>query len=700
MSENMPESNRLHFGAAYYPEQWPEERWPEDIRLMREAGVSVVRMAEFAWSTMEPAEGEFHFEWLDRVIELLAANNIKTVLGTPTAAPPAWLVQHYPETVAVEETGLKVQFGNRCHYCVNSPEFHAIVQRTVSAMAEHFGHNPHVIGWQLDNEYGRVCYCEKCQGQFREYLAQQYGTLEVLNQRWTTAYWSQTYSAWEQIPIPIGNHNPGLMLEFKRFVTQSYKRFQKVQLDALRPHLNEGVWVTHNFMGWFEGFDHYEMSQDLDMASWDWYIGIGHNDHLRTNAIHDLTRGFKRRNFWVMETQPASVNWSGINNVLNPGEARSMAWQAVAHGADGLLYWQWRSALGGQEQYHGSLVDQSGQPRPFYKEAQQIGNEFAAVSPVVAGSAPKASVAMLNDYDSRWSIQWQRHHRDFDYVRHFNHYYRPLAARNVAVDILSAQSITSYDEIKKYRLIIAPALLIVSQQLADALKTYVSIGGHLVLTARTGMKDRYNALLPMRQPGLLTKIAGVEVEEYYALQDAVPVKGNWFEGRSEIWAERLKILNTSYCLYVAKYGKSNAWLDGQIGITINPIIRGFVYYVGAYLDPAAQDAMLGRFLQTAMVGGPFAAPEGVEVATRVKPDGSDVFFVINHKNEEVNVTVPWPAMDHISASPVEGALHLPPYGVAVLTKTPLPAVPPAMPPTAPPDVPLVIPPTELPAGGG
>ena len=209
-----------------------------------------------------------------------------------------------------------------------------------------------------------------------------------------------------------------------------------------------------------------------------------------------------------------------------------MAWQGVAHGADGILYWQWRSALGGQEQYHGTLVDQSGQPRPFYEEVQQLGKEFAAVSKLIAGSVPKARVAMLNSYESRWSIQWQRHHRDFDYVQHFNHYYRPLAEMNIPVDILPADHITDENELSPYKLIFAPALLIITDKLAEALKTFVSRGGLLVLTIRSGMKDSYNALLPMRQPGLLRELAGVEVEDFYALDEPVPVKGPWLNGQS------------------------------------------------------------------------------------------------------------------------------------------------------------------------
>jgi beta-galactosidase len=668
MTETTPKKPRLHLGAAYYPEHWPEERWPEDIRLMKEAGLTVVRMAEFAWSTMETAPGEFHFEWLDRVIEQLAANGIQTVLGTPTAAPPAWLVEQDPDMLAVEETGRRVQFGNRCHYCVTSPEFHAATRRIVKAMAEHFGQNPNVIGWQLDNEYNRVCYCERCQKQFQDFLAERYGSLDELNKAWSTAYWSQTYSKWSQIPIPIGPHNPGLMLDFKRFVTAAYRKFQGIQLEELRPHLPEGVWVTHNFMGWYDGFDHYDMAADLDMASWDWYIGTGHNDYLNTGAIHDLTRGFKQRNFWVMETQPGNVNWSPLNNSLNKGEAHAMAWEAVAHGADAVLYWQWRSALGGQEQYHGTLVDQAGKPRPFYEEVQQLGKEFALASDVVAGKGRKARVAMLYDYESRWSVQWQKHQGDFDYVKHFLSYYRPLAARNVPVDIISAKAITDVSQIRGYRMVIAPAMVIIDEKMAEAFKAYVKYGGHLVFTTRCAMKDRNNALLPERQPAFLKEMAGIEVEDYYALDAPIPVKGNWFEGTAKIWAERLKPNNPTFTPSIARYGKANGWLDEQSGITVNGTGSGLFYYVGMILDDAAQDLLLDRFLRNAGISAPVPAPAGVEVQTRVDENDKPVYFVINHNPEAVEFRLPWSAVQHLKKQRYIWQLKLEPYEVAVLTQ--------------------------------
>lgn len=655
-------TNRIRIGSSYYPEHWAESGWAEDIRLMKEAGFTVARMGEFAWSTLEPSSSKFDFDWLEKAIEQLAAAGIVSVLGTPTAAPPAWLVQEHPDLLAVDESGRRVQFGNRCHYCVNSPEFHAATQRIVLAMAERFGANPNVIGWQLDNEYNRVCYCKRCQKLFQQFLAHKFGSLDALNEHWSTAYWSQTYSAWEQISIPIGPHNPGLMLEFKRFVTESYRQFQRLQIDALRTQLAPEIWITHNFMHWHEGYDHYEMSADLDMASWDWYVPTGYHDYLTSGAAHDLVRGFKRQNFWLIETQPGNVNWTPINNFTNKGEARVMAWHAVAHGADAILYWQWRSALGGQEQMHGTLVDQSGQPRPFYEEARALAHDFSAASSVLAGTVPVADVALLNSYDNRWSIHAQRHHRDFDYIKHFNNYYRPLAARNIATDILSADV-----PLDGYKLVIAPALLMLNNTRAAQLKTFVENGGHLVLTIRSGMKDDYNALLPMRQPGMLAEIAGVEVEDYYALHDPVPVVGEAFKGESLLWAERLKVMDEAGTKVIAHYGKSNGWLDGQVAVTSHPYGKGYVTYVGAYLDEASQQKLIDAISRSAGVLSVMEAPVGVEVRKRVSGQAGEVFIIINHERTEKQVSLPWQAREHLNGRDTR-ELNLEPYGVAVVTR--------------------------------
>jgi len=658
------QDRQFHIGAAYYPEHWPEGRWKEDIRLMRQAGLNTVRMGDFAWSSLEPEEGRYEFAWLERAITALSEAGIDTVLCTPTAAPPAWLVNQYPDILPLDEHGLRVQFGNRCHYCVNSAEFHHAVQNLVKQMANAFGENPHVIGWQIDNEFSRVCYCPRCQRLFQEYLAERFGTLEQLNSHWTTAYWSQTYTAWNQVPIPIGAHNPGLMLEFKHFITHSYKRYLQLQINALRPRLPAGRWITHNFMNWYDGFDHYDISGDLDMASWDWYVGTGHHDYLSSGAAHDLVRGYKQRNFWLMETQPASVNWTPTNNALDQGEARAIAWHAVGHGADAVLYWQWRSALNGQEQYHGTLIDPSGEPRPFYFEVQQLASDLAATGELIAGSSLKADVALLQCYDSRWSIQWQPHHKDFDYIGHLLHYYRPLAAENISVDIISADT-----PLDSYKLVIAPALLILNKNRTRNLQSFVKAGGHLVLTVRCGMKDEYNALLPMRQPGALAELSGAEVEDYFALLEPVPVSGQGWKGASVRWAERLRVTDVDKTRVLANYGECNGWLDGQAAITHHPYGQGMVTYIGAYLDEASQQHLLQQVVREAGVQPVMRTPVGVEACRRVGRSDEEIVILINHTRSRQAVQLPWQAYDHLASSQASKEVLLGPYGVGVLTQT-------------------------------
>ena len=332
----IPGQNAILMGVAWYPEQWPESRWEEDLRLMEAANLKVVRIAEFAWSRMEPSEGRYDFDWLERAIDLAAKHHIVSVLGTPTATPPAWLTQKYPETLRIEPDGQRVTHGNRAQASSTSPRYREFCRRAAEQMAIRFGHNPNVVGWQIDNEYGYalMSYDERTRQQFQDWLKAKYETLDNLNTRWATSYWSQTYDNWGEIPIPIGEHNPGLMLDWKRFVTYTWTSYQQNQIDAIRKHAEPRQFITGNLMGFFDGFDHYPITESLTFASWDDYVGTGHVDPAYNGLAHDLTRGFKRQNFWVMETQPGAVNWSPLNNFLNRGEARAMAWQAIGHGAD------------------------------------------------------------------------------------------------------------------------------------------------------------------------------------------------------------------------------------------------------------------------------------------------------------------------------------------------------------------------------
>ncbi len=663
----------MYFGAAWYPEHWPESRWPQDMRLMRDAGMNVCRVAEFAWSTLEPSEGQYALDWLDRAIALLHDNGMPVVLGTPTAAPPAWLTSNYPDVVQIEQTGRPAQHGNRCHYAPGSDTYRHFCRAIAAEMAQRFGSDKRVIGWQIDNEYSRVDYSDNSRRLFQEYLKAQYHTLDALNAHWSTAYWSQTYSEWEQIPLPIGPHNPGLMLAFRRFATRLWRDFQQVQIDAIRQHSRPEQWITHNFMGWFDGFDHYELSANLDMASWDWYVGTGHHDPALSAPIHDLTRGFKRRAFWIMETQPGSVNWSPNNNALNKGEARCMAFHAIGHGADGLLYWQWRSAPGGQEQLHGSLLGADGNPRPFYDEAAQIGRDLALVADALRDTVVMSDVAVLHSYDSRWSINAQRHNKAFDPVAHLTAYAGGLSALNVPTDIISPDA-----PLHGYKLVILPALVVLPDAAVQSLTAFVHGGGTLVLTPRCAQKDIHNALFPALQPGPLRELAGVEVADYYALDENVPVHTPWSgdtASQCQQWAELLRPLD-SEAEIVARWGASNGWLDDKPAITQRFVGAngGQVIYNGAYFVEDDQARFLLWMLDTArVVDYLYPTPASVTITRRTHPgDGHSVIIVINHARRaaSLRLTAPLtsPARDLLTGEEFTADISLPPQAVRVFTQ--------------------------------
>ncbi len=657
----LPGQDAILMGTAWYPEQWPESRWEKDLELMEAANIKVVRIGEFAWSKMEPSEGHYDFDWLDRAISLAAKHHIVSVVGTPTATPPAWLTQKYPDVLRVQENGQRVTHGNRAHGSVTSPRYRVFCRQIAEKMALRFGHNPNVVGWQIDNEYGYalMSYDDASKRLFQDWLKAKYKTLDNLNTQWTTAYWSETYDNWSEIPIPIGGNNPGLRLDWKRFVTFEWTAYQQNQIDAIRQHSEPRQFITGNLMGFFDGFDHYIITKPLTFASWDDYVGSGHVDPDRNGLTHDLTRGFKRENFWVMETQPGAVNWHTLNNFLNRGEARAMAWQAIAHGADDVNYWQWRSALNGQEQYHGTLLGPDGTPVPFYDEVNQTAHEFGKVQSAFKGTTVMSQVALLYSYDSHWAIQFQKHNEAYDDIKILESYYHSLRPLSQSVDVVSA-----YAPLSSYKLVVAPSLNVIPEDLANHLIEYVRNGGHLVLGPRSGMKDQFNSLLKQRQPGYLVDALGGRVEQYYALEKDVPVSGPWGEGQATIWAERLKT-SAPDAHVLLKYGKSNGWLDDQPAVITHSYGKGSITYIGAVLDDKLMAAAAQWMVQQSGVTPVFGpVPDGVEVSRRTG-DGHDVFVVINFSAEERTISLPRP-MKLLLAGTEGESVALPQYGVEIL----------------------------------
>ncbi|HXW55998.1 MAG TPA: beta-galactosidase [Candidatus Cybelea sp.] len=652
--------NPLLLGAAWYPEQWPESRWEEDLRLMEAAHITFARVGEFAWSRMEPEEGKYDLDWLERAIAKAAQHHVAIVLGTPTPAPPAWLTQAYPDTLRVGLDGRRAVHGNRQQFSFTSPRYRQFCHKIADQMAKRFGHNRNVIGWQIDNEYAEVSYDDYTKEQFQQWLKAKYKTLDNLNAHWTTAYWSQTYFDWSQIPLGEGYNNPALRLEWKRFVSDTWASYQQNQIDAIRPHADQRQFITTNFMGFFEGFDHYVVAKALDLTSWDDYVGSGHADPDANGVTHDLTRGFKRQNFWVMETQPGAVNWADVNNFLDRGEVRAMAWQAIGHGAEAVEYWQWRSALNGQEQYHGTLVGADGTPVPLYEEVAQIGAEFVKAGDALRDTSPKSEVAMLYDYDSRWAIDFQQHTEKYDQLGLLRQYYRAIRMRAQSVDIVNP-----YVRLDGYKLVLAPDLNLLPQPLAQHLLAYVRNGGQLVLGPRSGMKDEYNALLTQRQPGYLVDALGGRVEQFYALEKDFPVSGKWGAGTATIWAEQMEA-SAPDAEVLLKYGEANGWLDGQAAAISRAVGKGRITYIGAILDDktmsSAADWIVEQSGTTPIFG---AVPDGIEVSRR-EGVGKQVFVLINFKRETQQVTLPR-AMDVVLGSAVlRNRVEIPAYGVEVL----------------------------------
>lgn len=655
----------LILGAAWYPEQWPESDWEEDLRLMEAAHLHMIRIGEFAWSRMEPEEGKYQLDWLERAIALAAKHHIITVLGTPTDAPPAWLTSKYPDVLRVEINGHRDEHGNRRQFSYTSPRYREFCRQIVERMAIRFGHNPNVVGWQIGNEFSFDSYDPDTKQQFQQWLKAKYGTLEALNQRWTTSYWSQTYTYWDQIPLEDTRGNPGLLIDHKRFVSDVWKSFAHDQIAILRQHINPKQFITTNIGGlaWSDSWDHYVVTQEMDLASWDDYVGQGHLDPYKDGAMHDLIRGLKRKNFWVMETAPGYVNWAPISNILDRDEVRMMAWEAIAHGSDAVSYWQWRSALNGQEQYHGVIVGPDGTPVPVYKEIEEIGAEFEKASPALAGTSPKSDVALLHSYDSRWAIDFQLHNRRYDQQQILLDYYRPLKDLVQSIDIVNP-----YVSLDSYKLVVAPDLNMIPDDLGKHLLDYAVHGGHLVLGPRSGMKDAYNALDIRRQPGPLVAPLGGRVEQYYALDQEVPLSGSWGEGRASLWAEQLskKAADTQVLL---RYGKSNGWLDEQPAVITRKVGRGRITYIGAVMDPKLMKAAAKWMIADSEVKpvlepvlGP--APDGVEVCRRIG-NGHQIFFLLNHNKDAVTVPLPH-AMKSILTGKETTNVHLPLQGVEIL----------------------------------
>lgn len=648
----------VYFGADYYPEHWEESRWETDAGLMKEMGLRVVRMGEFSWARMEPAQGRFHFEWLDRAIDLLANYGIRTLLGTPTAAPPAWIIEKNPEILPVDSQGLTKGFGGRHHDCQSNQIYRKHIRRFVTAMAEHFKDNENVIGWQIDNELGNshedLCYCDSCREAFWAWLKKKYGTIEKVNREWGTTFWSQDYGCFEQIPVPRVTptvHNPSLLLDWKRFCSDLVVDFHRFQVKIIKEICPKQK-VTHNLMGLYDKTDYFVMAEDLDFASNDqyptgYYFAPPGQSAAELSACLDFIRSVKKKNFWMMELQAGATGGGLIGRTPRPGQLKLWTVHCIAHGADTIVYFRWRTCLFGTEQYWHGILPHDGIPQRRYYELQETIRELEPVLKDVEGIVSKAEVAILFSYDQNFAFKIQPHHPQLDYIEQVKMYYDSFYSQNIPVDFISETEVKHFNEdFDNYKLVIAPLQYLMDTEREEKFIRYVENGGRLLLTMRTGVKNSNNVCMgEMPLPGRLTEILGVTVKEYDSLL-GIQVQMEWHKkypmechhmtlkkGTANKWCDILELQGAQPLAFY----KSEFYKDTP-AITVNEYGKGKAYYVGTEPDKGMLKELAGMLAQECGLASAGESPEEVELTVR-EGRKQDYLFAVNHSEEEQRITI-------------------------------------------------------------
>lgn len=642
------------FGACYYPEHWDRSEWANHARLMKEAGFNTVRMGDFAWGVMECEEGKFNFSLFDDAIDTLAKEGIKVVMCTPTAGPPKWLVNKY-DILQRDRYGHKENWGSRREGCANSGEYRERSIIIAEEMAKHFADNPNVIAWQIDNEFGCHgsvrCYCEHCRQAFGEWLRKKYGTIENLNEKWGTVFWSLDFSSFEDIILPVYNscesenahtwsHNPSLDLEYRRFASDSWVEYQKLQLDAIKKYTDKPV--THNLMGHFSDINYYDLARDLDFVSWDNYPDNqwGSSEYEYVSMAHETMRGVKNKNFVVAEHQSGPCGWDIFGASPEPGQLRLWTYQSLAHGGEGIMYFRFKVLHYGMEQYWYGVLDHDGIPRRRYFEIQKTGAELRKLEPYIVDAKNKYDALIVKDYDNVWAHQIKCHARQFDYGNLLYDFYRA----NADLNINTAVSIGNYDD---YKVVYMPAYNLVDDDEIKKITEYVENGGTLVTTFRSGSRNEYNNIFTTTLPCAFAPLAGIEVEEFNALRKCAHIDGI-VSSETRMWCD---IINPVSAEVLCSY--SDNYFKGRAAVTVNSFGKGKVYYVGCDLERDALQKLVRYISENAGIEI-IDAPQGVEI---VKRDNCTI--VMNHNDFEAQTGITGKSL--MSGSDFDGVLEA--YGV-------------------------------------
>ncbi|MFF3607947.1 beta-galactosidase [Streptomyces sp. NPDC002463] len=646
----------LAFGGDYNPEQWDEPVWKEDDELMRRARVNLATVGVFSWALLEPEEGQYDFACLDAHIDRLHANGVAVDLATPTASPPPWFTLAHPDALAVRPDGTRLVHGSRDTYCLAAPAYRSAARRIASALAQRYGDHPALALWHVHNEYGTLCYCDHTAAAFRVWLRARHSSLDALNEAWGTAFWSQRYTSWEQVLPPRATQwhkNPGQALDFHRFWSDEIITAYREQRDAIRAHSDRPV-TTNLMLPEYQNVDLWAFARELDIVTSDQYPTSPGLDAAASAAFHaDRTRSLGGGHPWLLMEQGTNTVYDG-GQILgkDPGEILRHTLGHIARGSEGALFFQWRQSRAGAETWHSAMVPHAGPDSRIFREVTQVGEAVTRLGEL-AGSTVTASVAVLDDPDAWWALDVDGLPSSrLDYHAALVRAHRALWDAGATVDFSQPEH-----ELSRYRLVIAPALFLLSDKGAENLRRYIAGGGTLLVQHATGfVDDRLHARLGGYPAAPLREALGIRVEEYRPLrQDERITLSDGSHGT--VWSESLR---TEGAETLTTY--THGMLTGGPALTRHRSGTGQGWYLSTRLDDADYAALVGRLLKEAGVAPDVPGlPAGVEAVTRHAPDGRVWQVLLNHNPEAV--PLPDPAHDLLT----DALSHeLPPGGCAVL----------------------------------
>ncbi|MGV9556979.1 beta-galactosidase [Streptomyces sp. NPDC003401] len=659
---------RLAYGADYNPEQWPRDVWEEDVRLMREAGVTVVSVAIFSWARIQPTQDTWDFAWLDEVMDLLHAHDIGVDLATATASPPPWLTTAHPEILPVTADGATVWPGARQHWRPTSPVFREHALRLVRKLADRYKDHPALVAWHISNELG--ChnvydYSDDAARAFRGWLRARYGTLEALNHAWGTAFWSQRYSDWEQILPPrlaASHPNPTQQLDFKRFSSDALKDYLRAEREILR-EITPDVPATTNFMvmGNTKGMDYADWADEIDFVSNDHYVHPGPQDRDELSFSANLTSGIAAGRPWfLMEHSTSAVNWQPVNVAKRPGELARDALLHVAHGADAVCYFQWRQSAAGAEKYHSAMVPHAGADSDLFRAVTALGETLKTLAPVAGTERENARVGILYDWQSWWASEQDSHPTSLlDYRQEALDWYSALLALGVRADLVTTRS-----DLSRHEVLIAPVLHVVPAELAKELTRYAERGGHLITTYFSGVVDENDHVWLGGYPGALRELLGIRVEEFGPLLAGESVELD--DGTTgTLWTDRISVADADTQVLAGYRTGAQA---GRPAVTRRTTGEGSAAYVSTRLGVEGLTALLPRLLEPAGVVSELPAEARGRVELTVRRGDSERFLFLVNRTDD---TVPVAGLDGdvlVGTGGTDGALVLGPREVAVLRR--------------------------------